>query len=148
MIIYQALSEIGPRLTGTEANDRAADLLAGAFAAHGLEVERRPFHFTGWQLQAPAQLSILSPTPRAVPCATMIRSAAGHATGRLLPRGKRPVIGVFEWESYDVVDGSGRTLAIIIQRDEPLAIPQCLDDFSAVPMVVVGSNWLRTIGAS
>jgi hypothetical protein len=145
MSIARALSEIGPRLAGTPANDRAAELLADAFRQLGLEPALQPFTFTGWQLHEPGRLTILSPQRLQVPCATMIRSGAATVTGRLRPAVRRPVIGVFEWESFDVIDPQGAVLGTLIQRDDGPAIPQCLDEPSEVPAVIVGADWLRSL---
>lgn len=146
MNISKALSDIGARLAGTPGNDRATDLLAEAFAQLGLEPVFQPFTFTGWQLYGPARLAILSPQRLEVPCATMVRSGTGMATGCLRPAGRRSVIGVFEWESFEVVDLEGNVSGTIIQRDDGPAIPLCLDEPSKVPAVIVGTDWLRPLG--
>jgi hypothetical protein len=144
--IAQALSGIGPRLAGTPAADRAANLLAETFADLGCPARLEAFAFTGWAREAPARLSITAPATWEVPCATMIRSGSGTVEGRLRPAGLRSVIGVFEWPHYEVVDACGQVVATIIQREDGPAIPQCLAEPASMPMVIVGADWLDALG--
>jgi hypothetical protein len=58
--------EIGPRGTGTEAERRAADYVAGRLEALGLPVERRRFRAVAGQNAFPLAVSLLALTALAV----------------------------------------------------------------------------------
>lgn len=142
MHVANALAALGPRFAGTSADAQAADLMVQAFRAAGVAAQREPFTLRGWLIDAPATLQIRGPNPASIPCATMIRSGAGVARGTLRAAGLRPVIGVFEWESFHIVDADGAVVGLIVQRDDGPPIPQCLDEELEIPAVVVGHDWL------
>lgn len=139
--VAQALADLGPRFTGTPADAQAADLMVHAFGQANVAAAKIPFHFTGWALDAPAQLTITAPHNRTVPCAAMIRSGSGSVHGTLVAAGRRSVVGVFQWESYHIVDSQGRVVGLIIEREDGPAIPQCLDEPLPIPAVIVGNDW-------
>ena len=59
----------GHRFAGTSSERRAADYLVQQLRSYGLADARiEPFPYTGWQRGRPANLSVLSPAHRRVPC--------------------------------------------------------------------------------
>jgi hypothetical protein len=148
MRIAKALAALGPRFTGTNIDEHAVNLLLNEMRSVGLQAERHSYTFSGWELLAPPYLQILTPGSFEIPCAAMVRSGSGRIHGHLRAAGLRSVIGVFQWESFEVVDTTGEVMGLVIQRSDGPAIPQCLDEDIEIPAVIVGADWLNTFGGT
>lgn len=148
MRISRTLAALGPRFTGAGNDEQAVTLLLNEMRLAGLQAERQAYTFVGWELLAPPHLQILEPDFGDIPCAAMIRCGSGSIRGRLRPSGLRSVVGVFNWESFEVLDEADKVSGVIIQRGDGPAIPQCLDEDLSIPSVIVGSDWLDAFGGT
>lgn len=148
MRIARSLAALGPRFTGAGNDEQAVTLLLNEMRLAGLQAERQAYTFVGWELLAPPRLQIVEPGLSEIPCAVMIRSGSGSIRGRLRPAGLRSVVGVFNWESFEVLNEANEVSGLIVQRGDGPAIPQCLDEALSIPAVIVGADWLDAFGGT
>jgi hypothetical protein len=81
--------EIGPRVAGTPGERRAAELIVAAFAERGLEANRWPFRWVGWEPVAPPRVAIRHgdsawQSLRAAPMAFTDSTPPGGVAGELV----------------------------------------------------------------
>jgi hypothetical protein len=76
--LVRLCEDYGSRFAGTPGEARAAEFLAARLHDYGLQdVRVEPFTFNGWQ-RGPAQLQVLAPDPRALPCLALPYCAHGE----------------------------------------------------------------------
>jgi Zn-dependent M28 family amino/carboxypeptidase len=79
--------DYGSRFAGTPGEAGAAELLAARLRDYGLaDVRVEPFTFNGWQ-RGPAQLQVLAPAPRALPCLALPYCPHGAVEGEIVNLG-------------------------------------------------------------
>ncbi|HKO25531.1 MAG TPA: PA domain-containing protein, partial [Chloroflexota bacterium] len=77
----------GSRFAGTPGEAGAAEFLAARLHDYGLQdVRVEPFTFNGWQ-RGPAQLQVLAPDPRALPCLALPYCPQGAVEGEIVNLG-------------------------------------------------------------
>ena len=126
---------IGIRFSGTPSEERAAAYVAQQFRSLGYPVEEEKFQFLGWDITAPAQLTILNPTCRDVPVNPFIWSDStppGGVEGIVKRAGRMNIIELFEWDKFVIVDP---------QTEEPLAYFAARDDGITVSMAQASSTF-------
>jgi len=147
--VTKYLSEtIGNRRSGTEADKKAAEYLAGKMKEIGLEVEVQKFKFVGWDMIREPKLELLSPEQKEIPAGVFMFSDStpeGGVTGKVEYVGTMYLIPkLFEWPKYAVVDDDGNHLGYIVAHVDGPVINFCLLDmgksYGCAPYVMVGQE--------
>ncbi len=147
--VTRYLSEtIGNRRSGTEADKKAAEYVAGKMKEIGLEVEVQKFKFVGWDIVREPKLEMLSPEKKEIPTGVFMFSDSTPEGGI---EGKIEYVGImylipklFEWPKYAVVDDNGNHLGYIVAHVDGPAINFCLLDigksYGCAPYVMVSQE--------
>jgi hypothetical protein len=136
---------IGIRFSGTPAEEKAAAYVADRFHSLGYAVQEEPFRFLGWEVTAPAKLTLLTPTLREVPVNPFIWSDStppGGVEGIIKRDGRMNIIELFEWDKFMIVDPvTEEPLAFFAARDDgqSVSMAQASSTFT-VPLVTVGKE--------
>ena len=79
--------DFGSRFGGTEGEKLAAEFIAKRFEDYGLHnVHLEPFDYLGWR-RGPAELEILEPLRKTMPCISLPHSPAGEVSAELFDAG-------------------------------------------------------------
>jgi hypothetical protein len=137
--------DIGIRFSGTPAEEKAAAYVADQFRSLGYIVQEEPFRFLGWEMNAPATLTLLTPTVREVPVNPFIWSdstSPGGVEGVVKRAGRMNIIELFEWDKFTIVDpATDEPLAYFAARDDGMTVSmaQASPTFT-IPVVTVGKE--------
>ncbi len=144
-VIRLLADDIGPRFAGTDAEHRAAKALLEVFASRGVSTHLQKFGFIGWRLLAPPSVRTVSARSREFTAAPIIYSAStgpAGVTGEVVYHGRKSLIaGLYEMDTYSVVDGTGDYVAQLVVEPGGPAIPLLNPDpIFRVPLVVIGAD--------
>jgi hypothetical protein len=141
------LAEDHVRFSGTEQGRVAEDDLFATYDRIGLNPKFHEVAFMGWRPTKPARLSVRGgPEDRELDVRPMLWSSAVTAEGSLRYVGTTRVIGVFDWECYEL-SRNGQTVASLHVREDGPAVPLAKDSPRYPrPAAVISSDdgaWLR-----
>lgn len=139
------VDDIGPRFAGTESEHRAAHALRDVFASRRVAVRLQKFGFIGWRLLSKPTVRLVAEGGHEFSAAPIIYSAStgpSGVTGEVVYHGRKSLIaGLYEMDSYSVVDSEGNYLAQLIVEPGGPAIPLLNPDpIFRLPLVVIGAD--------
>ena len=142
-VMRMLAEEIGPRFAGTDSEHRAAGALVEVFASRGVTARLQKFGFIGWRLLSEPTVRITSKVIRDCSAAPIIYSAStgpAGVSGEVVYHGRKSLIaGLYEMETYSVVDSAGNYMAQLIVEPGGPAIPLLNPDpIFRLPLVVIG----------
>jgi hypothetical protein len=97
--IEKLVVEIGPRLIGTPANQKAADFMRDTFRSLGLQVEEQPYPSIAWDVRS----ALFEADGKSFPVEANVFSPACDARGELLPLGTIPELEATSMEGKIVL---------------------------------------------
>jgi hypothetical protein len=149
-VMRMLAEDIGPRFAGTDSEHQAARALLEVFASRGVTARLQKFGFIGWRLLSAPTVRVVSSTSRDCSAAPIIYSAStgpAGVRGDVVYHGRKSLIaGLYEMETYSVVDSEGNYVAQLIVEPGGPAIPLLNPDpIFRLPLVVIGVDDHRFI---
>lgn len=144
--VWEDLVAAGPRMPGTPAMARAADVVVAGLGQAGAGVRRHCFSVRDWR-PGPARIELGGTEIAGLP---MIQSpGTAGVRGRLVRAGIQDIWGMRGWHRFLVTDASGAVLSVVLARPDGPAIPEpMLPDALAAPHVIVGSDAVAALDAA
>lgn len=146
-VVEELAATIGARVAGSEAERRAAELIAEELRARGLAVRLWPFRYVGWEPVGRPRVEVVDAAGnrRALSCAPMAytdSTRAGGEQGRLVPAGICELVpGLLEWPRFAVErDGRARAFLAVVPDGAARPFPRPERQLLLEPIVIVGSD--------